>query len=114
MHCSDSNSDCCPVQPISGGGLRNFIICLTHANFIFFFLLQVSISVLQVTQESISGTTSHTRIHITTTSHVCASEHAMKLKVHMIKSLSPFSTKLYHKNHLLLLALLLVLQETVW
>ena len=69
-----------------------------------FFLLQKSVSVLQVTQEFVSGTTSH--MH--------ASECATKLKVHMIKSLSPFSTKLYRKNHLLLLALLLVLRETVW
>ena len=67
-----------------------------------FFLLQESVSVLQVTQESISGTTSHMR----------ASENAMKMK--LIKSLSPFSAKLYRKNHLLLLALLLMLQKTVW
>ena len=47
-----------------------------------YFLLQVmreSVSVLQVTQESISGTTSHVR----------ASDCAMKSKVRMIKSLSP-------------------------
>ena len=47
-----------------------------------YFLLQVmreSVSVLQVTPESVSGTTSHVR----------ASERAMKSKVHMIKSLSP-------------------------
>ena len=34
-------------------------------------------------------TTSHTRIRTSTTSHMHASEHAMKLKVRMIKSLSP-------------------------
>ena len=46
------------------------------------FLLQItqeSVSVLQVMRESVSGTTSHVR----------ASEHAMKLNVHMLKSLSP-------------------------
>ena len=53
-----------------------------------YFLLQESVSVLQVTQESVSGTTSH----------VHASERATKLKVHVIKSLSPFSTKLYQKK----------------
>ena len=45
-------------------------------------LLQVtqeSVSVLQVIQESVSGTTSHMRLF----------EHAMKSKVHVIKSLSP-------------------------
>ena len=41
------------------------------------FLLQVS--ELQVMQESVSGTTSH----------MCVSECTMKLKVHVIKSLSP-------------------------
>ena len=46
------------------------------------FLLQVireSVLVLQVTQESVSGTTTH----------MCSSEHAMKLKVRMMKLLSP-------------------------
>ena len=46
------------------------------------FLLQVmqeSVLVLQVTRESVSAATSH----------VCASGRAMKLKIHMIKSLSP-------------------------
>ena len=46
------------------------------------FLLKVmreSVSVLQVTRESVSGTTSH----------VCVSECAIKLKVRIIKSLSP-------------------------
>ena len=38
-----------------------------------------AVFLLQVTRESVSGTTSHMR----------ASEHAMKLKVRMIKSLSP-------------------------
>ena len=45
-----------------------------------YFLLQVtpeSVSVLQVTRESVSGTTSHVR----------ASERAMESKVHMIKPL---------------------------
>ena len=37
------------------------------------------IFLLQVVRESVSGTTSHVR----------APKHAMKLKVHMIKSLSP-------------------------
>ena len=53
-----------------------------------YFLLQVtreSVSVLKVTQESISGTTSHVRIRI----RFYKSERAMKSKVHMIKSLSP-------------------------
>ena len=47
-----------------------------------YFVLQVtreSVSVLQVTRESVSGTTSHAH----------TSERAMKLKVYMIKSLSP-------------------------
>ena len=47
-----------------------------------YFLLRVtqeSVSVLQATRESVSGTTSHVRV----------SERAMKLKVRMIKSLSP-------------------------
>ena len=47
-----------------------------------YFLLQVmreSVSVLQVTRESVSGTTSHAH----------TSERAMKSKVCMIKSLSP-------------------------
>ena len=47
-----------------------------------YFLLQVmreSVSVLQVTRESVSGTTSHVR----------ASERAMKSKVRIIESLSP-------------------------
>ena len=46
-----------------------------------FFLLQLmreSVLVLQVTRESVSGNTSH----------VLASEHATKLKIRMIKSLS--------------------------
>ena len=55
-----------------------------------YFLLQVtqeSVSVLQVTQEFVSGTTSHMR----------ASDHAMKSKVCMIKSLSPsYTGKKYH------------------
>ena len=49
---------------------------------------------LQVTRESVSGTASH----------VCVSEHGMKLKVCMIKSLSP-----QEKYQLLPLVLLLVL-----
>ena len=68
-----------------------------------YFLLQVmreSVSVLQVTRESISDTTSHARIHIRyyksrknpyqVLQVTCAaSEHAMKSKVRMMKSLSP-------------------------
>ena len=56
---------------------------------------------LQITQESVSGTTSH----------VCSSECAMKLKVRMTKSLSPWYQAILEKNItcLLPLALLLVL-----
>ena len=58
------------------------------------------IFLLQVTRESVSGTTSH----------VCGSESAMKLKVRIINH-HHHSTKLYRKNitHLLPSALLLVL-----
>ena len=68
-----------------------------------YFLLQVtreSVSVLQVTLESVSGTASHARIRIRYCKSrenpyqvlqvTCdASEHAMKSKVRTIKSLSP-------------------------
>ena len=68
-----------------------------------YFLLQVtreSVSVLQVMRESVSGTASYARIRIRYCKSrenlyqvlqvTCAvSERAMKLKVRMIKSLSP-------------------------
>ena len=59
-----------------------------------YFLLQVkreSVSVVQITRESVSGTASHVRILIMQVLQVtrAASERAMKSKVHMIKSLSP-------------------------
>ena len=53
------------------------------------FSLQVTrehVSVLQVTRESVSGTASY----------VHESEHAMKLKVRIIKPLSPQYWKKYH------------------
>ena len=64
---------------------------------------------LQVTQESISGTISHARIYIKyyksyknlyqVLQVTCAaSEYAMKLNIHMIKSLS-HSIKLYWKKY---------------
>ena len=61
---------------------------------------------LQVTQESISGTS--------TTSHMLSSERAMKLKVCMTKSLSPWYQAIPEKNItcLLPLALLLIVLRT--
>ena len=44
-----------------------------------YFVTRESVSVLQVTQESVSGTTSHVDVAV----------HSMKLKDRMIKSLSP-------------------------
>ena len=59
---------------------RNQWGSLAAAQFIIFLLqvMQESVPVLQVTRESVSGTTTHMR----------SSERALKLKVHMIKSLS--------------------------
>jgi len=87
-----------------------------------YFLLQVtreSISVLQVTWESVSGTGSHVRICIRYCKsrenpyHVlqvtrAASKRAMKSKVRMIKSAPSYTRK--NITHLLPLALLLVLR----